>query len=115
MKKFFFSFTYAWKGLQYAFRTQLNFKVHSLAALIAICLGYLLEISTHDWLWLCLAIGLVFTAELFNTALEVLVDLVSPEFHPKAGVVKDLSAAAVLITALVAIAIGLMVFLPKIF
>jgi len=115
MKRFFFSFTYAWKGLRYAFRTQLNFKVHSVAALIAICLCYLLEVSTHDWLWIFLAVGLVFTAELFNTALEVLVDLISPDYHPKAGVVKDLAAAAVLISAFVAIAIGLMVFLPKVF
>lgn len=115
MKRFFFSFIYAWKGLVYAFRTQLNFKFHSLASAIAIAIGYLLEINTHEWLWILLAIGLVLTAELFNTALEVLVDLVSPEYHPKAGVVKDLSAAAVLITAVVAIGIGLMVFLPKIF
>ncbi|NEU07542.1 diacylglycerol kinase family protein [Flavihumibacter sp. R14] len=115
MKKFLFSFTYAFKGLQYAFRTQLNFKVHSISALSAIALGYWLNIGKHDWLWIFLAIGLVLTAELFNTALEVLVDLVSPEYHPKAGVVKDVSAAAVLITALLSIAIGMMVFLPKLF
>ena len=114
MKKFLFSFAYAFKGLQYAFRTQLNFKVHSISALAAVLLGYWLNIETNDWLWICLAIGLVLISELFNTALEVLVDLVSPEYHPKAGAVKDLSAAAVLITAALAIAIGLMVFLPKI-
>ena len=114
MRKFFFSFSYAWKGLVYAFRTQLNFKFHSLASAIAIAIGYLLEISIHDWLWILLAIGLVLMAELFNTALEVLVDLVSPEYHPKAGIVKDLSAAAVLITAIVSVGIGLIIFIPKI-
>jgi diacylglycerol kinase len=110
MEKFLRSFTYAWKGLRYAFRTQLNFKVHSLAA---ICLGISLNISRQDWLWIFLAIALMLVAELFNTAIEVLVDFISPAYHPKAGIVKDVSAAAVLIIAFLAIIIGLMVFVPK--
>jgi diacylglycerol kinase len=114
MKKFLLSFSYAWKGLCYAFRTQLNFKVHTATALLAILLGFILNLSSPDWLWIVLAIGLVIIAELFNTALEVLVDLVSPEYHPKAGTVKDVAAAAVLMTTVLAVAIGLMVFIPKI-
>jgi diacylglycerol kinase len=113
MEKFLRSFTYAWKGLRYAFRTQLNFKVHSLAGLAAICLGISLNISRQDWLWIFLAIALMLVAELFNTAIEVLVDFISPAYHPKAGIVKDVSAAAVLIIAFLAIIIGLMVFVPK--
>ncbi|HUH33526.1 MAG TPA: diacylglycerol kinase family protein [Daejeonella sp.] len=113
MRKFLLSFTYAWKGLSYAFRTQLNFKVHSFAALLALLLGYRFDISIEEWLWIILAIGIVLIAELFNTALEVLVDLVSPGYHAKAGIVKDVSAAAVLITTFLAGLIGLMVFVPK--
>jgi diacylglycerol kinase len=59
-----------------------------------------------------LAIGLVLIVELINTALEVLVDFISPEYHPKAGIIKDVSAAAVLLTAILSICIGLMVFVP---
>ena len=112
MKKFLLSFTYAFNGLRYAFRTQLNFKVHSFSALAAILLGFLLNISKHDWLWIVLAIGLVLIIELLNTAIEVLVDFISPEYHPKAGIIKDVSAAAVLLTAIISICIGLMVFVP---
>lgn len=113
MKKFLLSFAYAWKGLCYAFRTQLNFKVHSSVALLALLLGYLVDLSTGEWLWIFLAIGLVLIAELFNTALEALVDLVSPGYDPKAGTVKDLAAAAVLITTFIAVLIGVLVFVPK--
>lgn len=115
MKKFLLSFSYAWNGLVYAFRTQLNFKIHSATALLAVFLGFTFHISSEEWLWLFLAIGLVMIAELFNTALEVLVDLVSPEYHSKAGAVKDIAAAAVLMATFLAVAIGLIVFGPKVF
>ena len=113
MKKFLLSFTFAWKGLAYAFRTQLNFKVHILVSLLAITSGFLLEINTQEWLWILLAIAMVLVTELLNTALETLVDLVSPEYHPKAGAVKDIAAAAVLIMAFLSVLIGLIVFVPK--
>ena len=113
MRKFLLSFTYAWKGLSYAFRTQLNFKVHSFAALLALLLGFLFNLSTEEWLWIFLAIGIVLIAELFNTAVEVLVDLVSPGYHAKAGIVKDVAAAGVLLTTFLAVLIGIMVFVPK--
>lgn len=115
MKKFLLSFTFAYKGLGYAFRTQLNFKVHTFAALLAILLGVIYQINSQEWLWILLAIGLVLISELVNTALEVLVDLVSPGYHPKAGAVKDVAAAAVLVMAFLAVLIGLIVFVPKVF
>lgn len=115
MKKFLLSFTYAIKGLIYAFRTQLNFKVHTFAAISATLMGFYFNISRPEWLWIILAIGLVLITELLNTALEVLVDFVSPGFHPKAGIIKDVSAGAVLIVAILAVAIGLIVFVPKVF
>lgn len=113
MKKFIRGFGYALNGLWHATTTQLNFRVHLVAALLAICMGYTLHISINEWLWVTLCIGMVVVAELFNTALEIFTDLVSPEYNKKAGLVKDMSAAAVLITAICALVIALIIFLPK--
>ncbi|HEY0054829.1 MAG TPA: diacylglycerol kinase family protein [Pedobacter sp.] len=113
MIKFFKGFTYAAKGVIYAFSTQINFKFHTFSAIVVIALGFFFELDLTEWLWIMTAIGLVLITEIFNTALEVLVDLVSPDYHPKAGIVKDLSSAAVLITAILSALIGLCVFLPK--
>ena len=114
MKKFLKGFVYAQQGIIYAFSTQINFKVHVLLAIAAIALGYFFGLNINEWLWISVAIGLVIIAELFNTALEVLVDLVSPGYHPKAGIAKDLASAAVLLTAILAAIIGLCIFIPKI-
>lgn len=113
MQKFIRGFGYALAGLAYVFKTQLNFKVHCCAVVLTVLLGFYLDLFVSDWLWILLACGLVLMAELFNTALEVLVDLVSPEIHPKAKIIKDVSAAAVLIAAMTALGIGLFVFIPK--
>jgi len=114
MKKFIRGFGYAFKGLKYAAATQLNFRVHLVAALIAVYLGYGLHISTHEWLWVILCIAIVLVMELLNTAIEFLTDLVSPDHNELAGHVKDVSAGAVLITAIAALLIGAIIFLPKI-
>lgn len=114
MSKFIKGFGYAFSGLAYAFKSQLNLKIHLLFATIVIAAGYYVNLSTAEWLWIVASIGLVLMAELLNTSLEVLVDLVSPEIHPKAKIIKDVAAAAVLITAITAAAIGLIIFIPKI-
>jgi diacylglycerol kinase (ATP) len=113
MKKFIRGFGYAFKGIWHSTVTQLNFKVHLAAAVVAVYAGYALHISNSEWLWITLCIGLVLAAELFNTAIEFLTDLVSPEYNKKAGLVKDMSAGAVLVTAICALIIGLIIFLPK--
>jgi diacylglycerol kinase (ATP) len=113
MKKFIRGFGYALNGIWHATATQLNFRVHLVAALIAVYGGYALHISTNEWLWIILCIAMVLVAELFNTALEFLTDLVSPEYNKKAGLVKDMAAGAVLITAICAMVIGLIIFVPK--
>ena len=113
MKKILRSFGYAFKGLGYATKTQLNFRVHLVAAVIAVSLGYALHISVNDWQWIILSITLVLVAELFNTAMEALIDLVSPEYNDLAGHVKDLSAGAVTLAAVFALIMGLIIFLPK--
>ena len=107
------SFVFAFKGLIYAFNTQLNFKIHCFFSAIVLFLGWHSRLNSSEWLWIIFAIALVIILELVNTAIEVLVDLVSPELHPKAGIIKDLAAAAVLIASLLAIVIGLIIFVPK--
>lgn len=79
------------------------------------CAGWYFNLSGAEWLWVIMASGVVLMAELMNTAMEVLVDLVSPDLHPKAKIIKDVAAAAVLVTALTAVVIGLLIFIPKIF
>jgi diacylglycerol kinase len=113
MRKFIRGFGYAFNGIWYAAATQLNFKVHLAAALVAVYGGWALHISPDEWLWIILCIGIVLAAELFNTAIEFLTDLVSPEYNKKAGLVKDMSAGAVLVIAICALIIGLIIFVPK--
>ena len=114
MKKFFKGFYFAGKGISYSFSTQPNFRIHCLIALFVINAGFYFALNTIEWLWIIAATAVVFIAELFNTAIETLVNLVSPDFNPKAGLIKDISAAAVLIAAFMALIIGFLIFLPKI-
>lgn len=114
MGKFIRSFGFAFSGLGYALRTQLNFRIHIFIAFFIGITGYWLQLSTNEWLWVVSAVGMVLMTELLNTAIEVLVDLVSPEIHPKAKIIKDVAAGAVLVTAISAAMIGLIIFIPKI-
>ncbi|MEO6149584.1 MAG: diacylglycerol kinase family protein [Mucilaginibacter sp.] len=114
MKKVIRSFGYAFKGLGYAFKTQLNFRIHIAATILAIVLGFVLHITISEWLWILLSITVVLLVELLNTAIEALTDLVSPGHNEKAGHVKDISAGAVVIAALFAFITGLVIFLPRI-
>lgn len=107
------SFTFAFAGLAYLARTQSNFWVHLMAALLVAVLAALLGLRGADLAVLALAIGLVLVLEALNTALEALVDLASPEIHPLARVAKDVAAAAVLLAAATAVAVGLAVLLPR--
>ncbi|MCC8410676.1 diacylglycerol kinase family protein [Mucilaginibacter sp. UR6-1] len=115
MKKVIRSFGYAFKGIGYAYTTQLNFRIHSGATLIAVISGLLLNIAATEWLWIMLAIALVIITEMLNTALELLTDLASPEYNAKAGHVKDISAGCVVIAAVFAVITGGIIFLPKLF
>ena len=113
MKKLIRSFGYAFKGVAYAAASQLNFKIHVVVTVIAVFLGFILHISVSEWQWIMLCIAIVLMAELFNTAIEMLTDLVSPEYNKQAGRVKDMGAGAVVLTAILALATGLIIFLPK--
>ncbi len=108
----FASFRFALEGITYAFRTQRNFKVHCGIALAVVIVGLAVGLSLEQWAILAVVAGLVFQAELMNTALEAIVDHVAPEFHALAKVAKDCAAGAVFLTALSAVIVGLLVLGP---
>ena len=106
------SFRHAFEGLGYALRTQRNARIHALAAVTVAGLGSWLRISPGEWAMLVLTVGFVFSFELLNTMVETLVDLVSPEHHPLARTAKDVAAAAVLVSAVLATVVGLIILGP---
>lgn len=108
--KFIRSFGYAVKGIFIAVKEQLNLKVHILALVCVTAAGFFFELSVIEWTIVLLTFGLVLVAEMLNTAIEYLVDFVSPEHHEKAGKVKDVAAGAVLISAIIAGIVGLLIF-----
>ena len=101
------SFQYAFAGIKYVLKTQKNAWLHLAATVIVVAVSLWLRIERIEWMAILLVIGLVWMAEFMNTALEVIVDLASPEKHPLAKVGKDVGAASVLIAAILAIIIGL--------
>jgi diacylglycerol kinase len=113
MKRFLKGFYFAFNGIKYSFKTQLNFRIHVFLAVLALILSYILQIAIYEWIWIIAAISLVLIVELINTAIEALVDLVSPEINLKAGLIKDISAAAVLMAAIFAFLVGCFILLPK--
>jgi len=106
------AFRYAFNGLADVFRTQANMRIHAVAAAMAVGLGLCFKITALEWGMAALAIGMVLMAEVMNTALEYLTDLVSPDIHPLAGKAKDAAAAAVLIAAAVSAVVGCLIFIP---
>jgi len=109
------SFDYAIQGISTFFKNEHNARIHAVAAIAVIALGWYCKLSRMEWCWIILSIGLVILTEMLNTAIEYLTDLVSPEMHPLAKKTKDIASGAVLIAAMVAVGIGLTVFLPKFF
>lgn len=108
------SFKYAFNGVFALFKSERNMRIHSIATLVVIILGFCLKISSGEWCLIVICIGFVFTAEAFNTAIEKIVNKISPEKNDAAGLIKDISAGAVLISAIAALIIGLIIFIPKI-
>ncbi|MEK4424553.1 diacylglycerol kinase family protein [Solibacillus sp. FSL K6-1523] len=112
VRKFFRSFTYALQGILTAAKEQ-NLRFHLVSALIVVIAGFVTGLSLTEWLILTLIIALVIGAEMFNTAIERVVDLTSSEIHPLAKDAKDVAAGAVLVFASASVIIGLLIFLPK--
>ena len=107
------SFAFAFKGLNFALRER-NFILHILSACLAIGFGIFFNISSFEWTVIVICIGGVLSLEIMNTAVEDIVDKISPERNEQAGRIKDLSAAAVLTFSMAALIVGLIVFLPYI-
>ncbi len=107
------SFRYAFQGVAYMLRTQHNAWIHATISILVIAAGFAFGVSAAEWCWLILAMASVWTAESFNTALELITDIASPEQRPAAGRAKDVAAGAVLLCAVGALAIGLIVFVPR--
>jgi diacylglycerol kinase (ATP) len=109
------SFRYAFQGLGTAFKQEPNFRTQTIIALIILILAITLRFSLIEMVLLILVTGLVLILELVNTSLEALVDLITEEIKPEAKTAKDVCAGAVLLAAVLAVAIGSFLFLPKIF
>jgi diacylglycerol kinase len=107
------SFGYAFQGIIALFRTEHNAWIHGGLTVAALLLSILLKISKTEFILLIIAMTLVWMAEIINTAIEKSMDFISTEKHPQIGLVKDLSAAAVLVSAVAALIIGTIIFLPK--
>lgn len=109
MTNFFKSFTFAFNGIKLSLK-QRNIKVLVCCAIVSITLGFFLNVNNSEWFAILLCIGIVLSLETINTAIEHLVDLVEPNFNPKAAAIKDLAAGAVLIFSIISAIIGTMIF-----
>lgn len=107
------SFGHAWRGLVYLLRHEQNFQIHLLAGLLAIMAGFWLQISYTEFLIILLLIAFVFMAEIVNTVIEYILDVIHPQFHEQIKIAKDATAGVVLFACMVAAIIGLIIFIPK--
>ncbi|MBL4625776.1 MAG: diacylglycerol kinase family protein [Flavobacteriales bacterium] len=109
------SFVTAFRGIEYAIKSELHVKVHLFAALLVIICGFYFHISQEEWLAVIISIAMVLMAELFNTAIELIGDYLSKDFDEQIGKIKDIAAGAVLVTSICAMIIGILVFYPLIY
>jgi diacylglycerol kinase len=108
------SFTYASRGISSLFRNEHNSRIHLVAAIAVVIAGIILKLNIYEWCLITIVIGLVFVAELINSAIESIADRVDPEWNDLIMKSKDFSAAAVLVAAIIAFITGCLIFIPKI-
>lgn len=106
---------YAINGMKEAILRERNFRIHLMIACIVIIVGFIVHLNVTEWMIVLLLIHLVFITELMNSIVERIIDYMKPEYHPQAKIIKDISAAVVLIAAILSIIIGCIIFLPKLF
>lgn len=106
------SFSYAITGIRTALRTERNMRIHLFVSVVVIGCSVFFSISKLEWIFVIAAIGGIFSLELINTAVERVVDLITEEYHPLAKQAKDLAAGAVFVYAIMAVVIGVIIFLP---
>jgi diacylglycerol kinase len=107
------SFVFAYSGLKVLFKEEHNSIIHLIVSILVIIASIYFELNTYEWIAVIFSIGLVFTAEIMNTAIENIADFLTTEKNDKIKIIKDLSAAAVLVSTITAVTIGAMIFLPK--
>jgi len=108
------SFGYAWNGLLWLIRSQQNARIHLAATVCVLVLGFWLRISRAEWGAIVIVLGMVWSAEALNSALEILADHLHPDDHPLVGRAKDVAAGGVLVAAIAAAVVGVLVFGPRI-
>ena len=113
-KRLIHSFQYAFEGVKKAYEGEQNLRIHTFIAILVIVFGFFLKISYIEWLVCLVLIALVLMAEFFNTAIEYVVDLASPNIHPLAKAAKDVASAGVLMMAIISAIVGFVIFIPKI-
>ena len=104
---------YALNGIKLLFAGQNNIKIQGVIGILVCLVGWIVTLSTLEWIIVIFCIGWVISAESFNTAIEYVVDFISPDYHIKAGQIKDISAGGVLIISITSSIIGLIIFIPK--
>lgn len=114
MMKLIKSFSYAWAGMKSCFESELNFRIHLIAAIAAIIFSLMFSISATEWIAVGFCIAFVTAMEMMNTAIEKLCDMVHKESHPVIKKIKDIAAGAVLLSAVFSLITAAIIFLPKI-
>lgn len=114
VKRLYKSFVYAFRGLRKTFKEEQNLQIQSFFAFIALILAIILHISKIEWIFIILAIGLVMLMELINSAVERVTDVLQPRIHDYVKEIKDIMAAVVLFSSIIAFIIGLIIFIPHI-
>lgn len=112
MERLIVSFGHAWRGVRYVVKHEKNARIHLVFAIGVLALGLILRLTSGDLAAILLAVIIVFFAEIMNTAFERTLDIVEPNHHPIVKLIKDMAAGAVLVTAIAAVAIGIVIFTP---
>ncbi|MBS2100963.1 diacylglycerol kinase family protein [Carboxylicivirga linearis] len=108
------SFAFAFNGIKDLVLKEHNARIHVLALICTVILGILLKLELIEWILITIVSGGVFISELFNTAIEQIADFIEPNINPRIGLIKDYSAGAVLISSIVSVIVGCLVFIPRI-
>ncbi|HMM07394.1 MAG TPA: diacylglycerol kinase family protein [Clostridiales bacterium] len=106
------SFSFAWRGFCHCFAHERNFRIHLVTGVAVLFVALFLDVSLAEFALLLLLIAVVIASEMFNTAIETIIDLISPEYHPLAKVIKDVAAGAVFFVCITAVLIGVVIFVP---
>ena len=114
VKKRLKSFSFAFNGIKYLIIKEHNARIHIVALICVIGFGIFFNIKLTEWIAITIVVGLVILSELFNTTVERLADFVEPEWNIKIGLIKDYCAGAVLVSAIISLIVGGLIFIPRI-